>query len=157
MTLLYDLIMIIDTRFVPTKKYVANFQKFFSRQENVAAAKVDGSDSEQHTFLLHGFVNRTLRAYLHIAQISDQNAQHLLYYFMDLRSAFIIIVIIIIVFYFREAHNILWARQLSRYSELLRAGGPETNPGGSENFRPFRPALGPTQPPVKWVPGLSRG
>jgi hypothetical protein len=33
--------------------------------------------------------------------------------------------------------------------------GPGSNPGGDEIFRPFRPTLGPTQPPVKWVPGLT--
>jgi len=35
--------------------------------------------------------------------------------------------------------------------------GPGSNPGWDEIFRPSRPALGPTQAPVKWVPGLSRG
>ena len=34
--------------------------------------------------------------------------------------------------------------------------GPGSNPGRDEIFRPSRPALAPTQPPVQWVPGLSR-
>ena len=34
--------------------------------------------------------------------------------------------------------------------------GPGSYPGGDEIFRLTRPALGPAQPPVKWVPGLSR-
>ena len=35
--------------------------------------------------------------------------------------------------------------------------GPGSNPGGDEIFRPSRPALGPTQPPIQWVLCLSRG
>ena len=35
--------------------------------------------------------------------------------------------------------------------------GPGSNPGGDEIFRSSRPVLRPTQPPVKWVPVLSRG
>jgi len=38
-----------------------------------------------------------------------------------------------------------------------RLDGPRSNPGGDEIFRSSRPVLGPTQPPVQWVPGLSRG
>ena len=34
---------------------------------------------------------------------------------------------------------------------------PGSIPGVDEIFSPSRPALGPTQPPVKLVPGLSRG
>ena len=35
--------------------------------------------------------------------------------------------------------------------------GPGSNPDGDEIFRTCRPALGPTQPPVRWVPGPFRG
>ena len=35
--------------------------------------------------------------------------------------------------------------------------GLGSNPGGDEHSRPSTPVLGPTQPPVQWVPGLSRG
>ena len=38
---------------------------------------------------------------------------------------------------------------------VLNGGG--SNPGGNEVFRPSRPVLGSTQPPVQWLPGLSRG
>jgi len=34
--------------------------------------------------------------------------------------------------------------------------GRGSNPGADEIFRPSRLTVGPTQPPVKWVPGLSR-
>jgi len=38
-----------------------------------------------------------------------------------------------------------------------RSVGRATGYFGDEIFRPSRPALGPTQPPVKWVSCLSRG
>ena len=38
-----------------------------------------------------------------------------------------------------------------------RLDGPGSNPGVDEIFRPSRTALGPTQPPVQWVPVLSWG
>ena len=38
-----------------------------------------------------------------------------------------------------------------------RLDGLGSNPGGFEIFCPSRPALGPTQPRVQLIPGLSRG
>ena len=35
--------------------------------------------------------------------------------------------------------------------------GPGWNPSGDDILRLSRPVMGPTQPPVQWVPGLSRG
>jgi len=35
--------------------------------------------------------------------------------------------------------------------------GPGSKLDGDEDFRPSIQDLGPTQPPVKWVPGLRQG
>jgi hypothetical protein len=49
--------------------------------------------------------------------------------------------------------------ELSRYSDWLQAGRPRgrsSSPGGGKNFHfsmLSTPALGPTQPPIQWVPG----
>jgi hypothetical protein len=47
---------------------------------------------------------------------------------------------------------------LSRYSDSLRAVRGSNPIGGGGRFSaPSRPALGPTQPPIQWIPSLSQG
>ena len=51
----------------------------------------------------------------------------------------------------------VWACYLNRYSDCPLTGQSGKKFGCERNFRPSRPALGASQPPVKWAPVLSRG
>ena len=54
--------------------------------------------------------------------------------------------------------DLMWAGKLSWYGDWLRTGRSGDRMQGGPDFpHPSRPALGPTQPPVQWVQGLSRG
>jgi len=59
-------------------------------------------------------------------------------------------------FFYFDINYSLWVRPVSVVIDY-GLEGPGSNLGGDEFFRPSRPVLEPTQPPVKWVPGLSRG
>ena len=72
--------------------------------------------------------------------------------------------IIIIIYYYNYIFKIItsnnykmWAGSSVSIAIDYGLDGPGSNPGGDEIFRPSRPSLGPTQPPVKWVLGLSWG
>jgi len=53
---------------------------------------------------------------------------------------------------------ILWAGSSVSITTVYGLDGPRIESRWGRDFRHLsRPALGPTQPPVKWVPGLSQG
>jgi hypothetical protein len=51
----------------------------------------------------------------------------------------------------------LWAGSSVGIATDYGLGGPEIESRWGEIFRPSRPALCHTQPPVQWIPGLTRG
>jgi len=63
---------------------------------------------------------------------------------------------------FRELVPLLFQELVQRQhsgpgsSVGITTDGPGSNPGGDEIFRPSKPALGSTQPPVKLIPVLYR-
>ena len=70
---------------------------------------------------------------------------------MMMMMIIIIIIIIIIYWYYRGPGSSV------RIATDYGLDGPGFESLWGEIFLPFRPALGPTQLPVQWVPGLSRG
>ena len=72
--------------------------------------------------------------------------QHSVYNFLPQKSSLLYIVLM------------SFSPEISLYSDSLRPDGPGTEFRWGRDFpHPSRPALGSTQPPVQWVPGLCPG
>jgi len=71
----------------------------------------------------------------------------------------VFISIILAIYYIRHSYMFRPVVRIVQSVKRLNywLDGLGSNPGGDKIFRPSTPALGPTQPPVKWVPDLSRG
>jgi len=74
------------------------------------------------------------------------------------------------IFHMLKDATICCTSELARCMDMIRGPGSSvgiatdygldgsgSNADGDEIFRLSRPALGPTQPPLQWVPRLSRG
>ena len=58
---------------------------------------------------------------------------------------------------FKFIKNKIWSGSSVGIATDYDLDGTGSNPCEDGIFRPSRSTLGPTQPPVKWVSGLSRG
>ena len=58
----------------------------------------------------------------------------------------------------RRTRMLIWEDHFMGIATCYGLNGPGIESRWGQDFpHPSRPALGPTQPPIQWVPGLSRG
>ena len=123
---------------LPQRNYRVVYQQLFTGASGQSIGAIFEGPAAQACLVCLALEYETVRLFRNVSSVTSQESEGIMKYM--------------------HSYSIAWAGQRSRYSDWLRAGRSGDQILVGRDFPHLtRPTLGPTQPPVQSVPGLSGG